>query len=142
MNLYRFMKNKVNYIDIILVIGLGVISTIIPFLNHFYNISSDGIYHLARFQSIADSLKDNLIPTTLNFKYVAHNSAIGVAINSLYPWLTGLIFIIPNLIFQNPIWGLGAGFLVLNIITILTTKSLIQYVSSNRLIIYTGIIIY
>lgn len=142
MNLYRFMKNKVNYIDIILVIGLGVISTIIPFLSHFYNISSDGIYHLARFQSIADSLKDNLIPTTLNFKYVAHNSAIGVAINSLYPWLTGLIFIIPNLIFQNPIWGLGAGFLVLNIITILTTKSLIQYVSSNRLIIYTGIIIY
>lgn len=142
MNFYRFLKNKVNYIDVILVFGLAIISTFIPFLSHFYNTSPDGIYHLARFQSIADSLKNNELPSNLNFKYISQNSAAGVAINSLYPWLTGLIFIIPNLLFQNPMWGLAAGFLVLNIITILTIKSLISYVSSNRLFIYTGIIIY
>ena len=142
MSLYGFLKNKVNYIDIMLIVALGVIATIVPFLSHFYNISTDGVYHLARFQSIADSLKDNSIPNTLNFKYVSQNSAIGVAINSLYPWLTGLIFIIPNLIFQNPIWGLAAGFLILNIITISTAKSLMSYISSSRIIIYTGVIIY
>lgn len=142
MNFYKFLKNKVNYIDVILVFSLAIISTIIPFLSHFYNTSPDGIYHLARFQSIADSLKNNELPNTLNFKYISQNSAAGVAINSLYPWLTGLIFIIPNLLFQNPMWGLATGFLVLNIITILTIKSLISYVSSNRLFIYTGIIIY
>ena len=142
MSLYGFLKNKVNYIDIMLIVVLGVIATIVPFLSHFYNISTDGVYHLARFQSIADSLKDNSIPNTLNFKYVSQNSAIGVAINSLYPWLTGLIFIIPNLIFQNPIWGLAAGFLLLNIITISTAKSLMSYISSNRIIIYTGVVIY
>lgn len=142
MDFYRFLKKKINYIDVILVFGLAIISTIIPFLSHFYNISPDGIYHLARFQSIADSLKNNELPNTLNFKYISQNSAAGVAINSLYPWLTGLIFIIPNLLFQNPMWGLAAGFLILNIITILTIKSLISYVSSNRLFIYTGIIIY
>ena len=142
MSLYGFLKNKVNYIDIMLIVVLGVIATIVPFLSHFYNISTDGVYHLARFQSIADSLKDNSIPNTLNFKYVSQNSAIGVAINSLYPWLTGLIFIIPNLIFQNPIWGLAAGFLLLNIITISTAKSLMSYISSSRIIIYTGVVIY
>lgn len=142
MDFYRFLKNKINYIDVIVVFGLAIISTIIPFLSHFYNISPDGIYHLARFQSIADSLKNNELPNTLNFKYISQNSAAGVAINSLYPWLTGLIFIIPNLLFQNPMWGLAAGFLILNIITILTIKSLISYVSSNRLFIYTGITIY
>nr|CCC56690.1 putative uncharacterized protein [Weissella thailandensis fsh4-2] len=142
MSLYGFLKNKVNYIDIMLIVALGVIATIVPFLSHFYNISTDGVYHLARFQSIADSLKDNSIPNTLNFKYVSQNSAIGVAINSLYPWLTGLIFIIPNLIFQNPIWGLAAGFLILNIITISTAKSLMSYISSSRIIIYTGVVIY
>lgn len=110
MSLYGFFKNKVNYIDIMLIVVLGIIATIVPFLSHFYNISTDGVYHLARFQSIADSLKDNLIPTTLNFKYVAHNSAIGVAINSLYPWLTGLIFIIPNLIFQKSHMGVSSWF--------------------------------
>lgn len=142
MSLYGFLKNKVNYINIMLIVALGVIATIVPFLSHFYNISTDGVYHLARFQSIADSLKDNSIPNTLNFKYVSQNSAIGVAINSLYPWLTGLIFIIPNLIFQNPIWGLAAGFLILNIITISTAKSLMSYISSSRIIIYTGVVIY
>lgn len=142
MSLYGFLKNKVNYIDIMLIVALGVIATIVPFLSHFYNISTDGVYHLARFQSIADSLKDNSITNTLNFKYVSQNSAIGVAINSLYPWLTGLIFIIPNLIFQNPIWGLAAGFLILNIITISTAKSLMSYISSSRIIIYTGVVIY
>ena len=142
MSLYGFLKNKVNYIDIMLIVVLGVIATIVPFLSHFYNISTDGVYHLARFQSIADSLKDNSIPNTLNFKYVSQNSAIGVAINSLYPWLTGLIFIIPNLIFQNPIWGLAAGFLLLNIITISTAQSLMSYISSRRIIIYTGVVIY
>ncbi|GEP75541.1 hypothetical protein [Weissella thailandensis] len=142
MSLYGFFKNKVNYIDIMLIVVLGIIATIVPFLSHFYNISTDGVYHLARFQSIADSLKDNSIPNTLNFKYVSQNSAIGVAINSLYPWLTGLIFIIPNLIFQNPIWGLAAGFLILNIITISTAKSLMSYISSSRIIIYTGVVIY
>ncbi len=142
MSLYGFLKNKVNYIDIMMIVVLGIIATIVPFLSHFYNISTDGVYHLARFQSIADSLKDNSIPNTLNFKYVSQNSAIGVAINSLYPWLTGLIFIIPNLIFQNPIWGLAAGFLILNIITISTAKSLMSYISSSRIIIYTGVVIY
>lgn len=142
MSLYGFFKNKVNYIDIMLIVVLGVIATIAPFLSHFYNISTDGVYHLAHFQSIADSLKDNSIPNTLNFKYVSQNSAIGVAINSLYPWLTGLIFIIPNLIFQNPIWGLAAGFLILNIVTISTAKSLMSYISSSRIIIYTGVVIY
>ncbi|WP_258088923.1 hypothetical protein [Weissella fangxianensis] len=71
MSLYGFFKNKVNYIDIMLIVVLGVIATIAPFLSHFYNISTDGVYHLARFQSIADSLKDNSIPNTLNFKYVS-----------------------------------------------------------------------
>ncbi|MFH7308153.1 hypothetical protein [Weissella paramesenteroides] len=142
MELSRFLRSKINYIDIILVIILAIIATFIPFLNHFYNISPDGIYHLSRFQSIADSLKNKEIPSILNFKYVSENSAVGVAINSLYPWLTGLIFIIPNLMFQNPMWGLAAGFLILNVITILTTRSLIRYISSDRLITYTGIIIY
>ena len=110
MSLYGFFKNKVNYIDIMLIVVLGIIATIVPFLSHFYNISTDGVYHLARFQSIADSLKDNSIPNTLNFKYVSQNSAIGVAINSLYPWLTGLIFIIPNLIFQKSHMGVSSWF--------------------------------
>jgi len=35
MSLYGFLKNKVNYIDIMLIVALGVIATIVPFLSHF-----------------------------------------------------------------------------------------------------------
>lgn len=136
------VEKKWLILDTLVILILGIISTVVPFTEHFFNVSVDGIYHFARFQQIADSLRIGEIPEVLNFKYVPGNSVPGVAINSAYPWITGLIFIIPNIIFHNPIWGLALGFLILNVITIISIKQLLSYISNNIWAIYSGVIIY
>lgn len=124
------------------VIFLAFLATFVPFLGHFFNISVDGIYHLSRFQQISDVLKSHNFPQVVNFKYISRNSFAGVAINSFYPWLTGLIFIIPNMLLHNPIWGLACGYFILNLITILSIGRLLSYLKLNSFSIFTGIIIY
>lgn len=136
----RFLQK--NIINFLIISFLAVISTFIPFLGHFYNVTMDGVYHFGRFQEIADSLKNLELPQIFNFKYVSVSSYEGVAINSFYPWLTGLIFIVPKILIINPMWAIAAGFFVLNLITIYSSKLLMQYISSNHLLIYTGVIIY
>ena len=138
------IKQKYNYIFefLLILICMSFISTYFAFSGHFFNISHDGIYHLGRLLNISDSLRNLNFPEVVNLTHISINSCTGVAINSFYPWLTGLIFIIPNLLFSNPMWSLFFGFFVLNFFTIVSIKSLLSYLTSNRLAVFTGIVIY
>ena len=137
------IKQKYNYIfEFLILICMSFISTYFAFSGHFFNISHDGIYHLGRLLNISDSLRNLNFPEVVNLTHISINSYAGVAINSFYPWLTGLIFIIPNLLFSNPMWSLFFGFFVLNFFTIVSIKSLLSYLTSNRLAVFTGIVIY
>ena len=140
-NLKRLGITKYS-LDILTILSLSFISTYVAFSGHFFNISHDGIYHLGRLLNISDSLRNLNFPEVVNLTHVSTNSYPGVAINSFYPWLTGLIFIIPNLLFSNPMWSLFFGFFVLNFFTIISIKSLLSYLTSNRLAVFTGIVIY
>lgn len=140
-NLKRLGITKYS-LDILTILLLSFISTYFAFSGHFFNISHDGIYHLGRFLNISDSLRNLNFPEVVNLTHISINSCTGVAINSFYPWLTGLIFIIPNLLFSNPMWSLFFGFFVLNFFTIVSIKSLLSYLTSNRLAVFTGIVIY
>lgn len=140
-NLKRVRITK-NSLDILTILLFSFISTYFAFPGHFFKISADGIYHLGRFLNISDSLRNLNFPEVVNLTHIPTNSYTGVAINSFYPWLTGLIFIIPNLLFSNPMWSLFFGFFVLNFFTIVSIKSLLSYLTSNRLAVFTGIVIY
>lgn len=137
------IKQKYNYIfEFLILICMSFISTYFAFSGHFFNISHDGVYHLGRFLNVADSFRNLNFPEVVNLTHVSTNSYPGVAINSFYPWLTGIIFIIPNLLFSNPIWALFLSFFILNIFTIISINSLLSYLTSNRLAVFTGIVIY
>lgn len=143
-NIFNFQvfKNRYHLTNFLILLCLALIASYVPFLGHFVNISHDGVYHLARFQQITEAFKAGEIPQVLNFKYVSPSSYSGVAINSFYPWITGLIFIIPNLIFHNPLWAIACGYVILNFITLLSIHQLLTYLKVNGLALYTGIIIY
>ncbi|WP_273714163.1 hypothetical protein [Leuconostoc mesenteroides] len=137
------IKQKYNYIfEFLILICMSFISTYFAFSGHFFNISHDGVYHLGRFLNVADSFRNLNFPEVVNLTHVSTNSYPGVAINSVYPWLTGIIFIIPNLLFSNPMWALFLSFFILNIFTIISINSLLSYLTSNRLAVFTGIVIY
>lgn len=137
------IKQKYNYIfEFLILICMSFISTYFAFSGHFFNISHDGVYHLGRFLNVADSFRNLNFPEVVNLTHVSTNSYPGVAINSFYPWLTGIIFIIPNLLFSNPMWALFLSFFILNIFTIISINSLLSYLTSNRLAVFTGIVIY
>lgn len=137
------IKQKYNYIfEFLILICMSFISTYFAFSGHFFNISHDGVYHLGRFLNVADSFRNFNFPEVVNLTHVPINSYPGVAINSFYPWLTGIIFIIPNLLFSNPMWALFLSFFILNIFTIISINSLLSYLTSNRLAVFTGIVIY
>ncbi|CAH1850353.1 glycosyltransferase family protein [Convivina praedatoris] len=139
------IKKKMVYyylLNFIFILSLAFLSTFIVFKGHFYNLSTDGLYHLSRFENIYQALKFRELPSLFNFSYVSVNSFAGVAINGMYPWLTGILFIIPRFIFNNPLMAFAGGFFLLNIITIINSNFLMSEITSNRFLIYTGTIIY
>lgn len=135
-------KNRHRLLNFCIFLCLALIATYPAFLGHFLNTSHDGIYHLGRLQQISDTLKEGKIPQVVNFNYISLNSYRGVAINSFYPWLTGLIFIVPYMILHNPMWALVCGFVILNFLTIFCIQKLLTYLNIHKLALYTGIIIY
>ncbi|MBS9337737.1 hypothetical protein [Fructobacillus parabroussonetiae] len=133
---------KKGLVDFILIIGLSIITVLPAFMGHYYNSSSDGFNHLDRFENIYEAFKSGHLPSLFNFQYAPSNSAPGAAVNGLYPWLPGLIFIIPRLIFSTPLQALAVGFLILNAITMFNARLLMSKLTSNRWLLWLGIILY
>ncbi|GAP02332.1 hypothetical protein FPFC_012120 [Fructobacillus pseudoficulneus] len=128
--------------DFVLIILFSFLAIVPAFAGKYYNLSIDGAFHLERFANVAASLKHGEWPSVFNFLYDPSNSQPGVAINSMYPWISGLIFIIPQVIIKNQLIALAIGFYILNAITMLNMKFLLQEFTNKKLYIWLGIIIY
>ncbi|MDD9138247.1 hypothetical protein H7198_01295 [Fructobacillus sp. CRL 2054] len=135
-------KVRLALINTIVIAAFATLSLLPAFIGHFYSLSFDGIFHLDRFASVSSSFKDGSLPTLFNFKYAPSNSQPGVAINAMYPWVSGLIFIIPSLLIKNQLLALAIGFFILNVITIVNIKALISFWTKKPLLIWLGVIVY
>lgn len=139
---YRQFLKKVWLVDLILIVLLAIIAVFPAFIGHYYNASSDGFNHLDRFENIYTALKEGHLPSLFNYAYTPSNGHAGVAMNGLYPWIPSLIFVLPRFIISDPITSLAVGFIILNILTMLTAKKLMEEVTDNRWAMWAGVIIY
>ncbi len=99
----------------------------------------DGQIHLIRFESIADAIRNKELPPIVNFMGFGN---VGEVFNGMYPWLSGLVFIIPRVLLSSPMHALFIGFYLLNILTILNTYLLVRKLSNNYYIRLIGVILY
>ena len=67
---------------------------------------------------------------------------VGEVFNGMYPWLAGLVFIIPRALLSSPMHALFIGFYLLNILTILNTYLLVRKLSNNYYIRLIGVVLY
>lgn len=118
---------------------LAFISTYPAFIGHTFKLTWDGQIHLIRFESIADAIKNKELPPIVNFMGYGN---VGEVFNGMYPWLSGLMFIIPRVLLNSPMHALFIGFYLLNILTILNTYLLVRKLSKNYYIRLIGIVLY
>lgn len=129
-------------LDVLLMLLLAVIAVIPAFTGHYYNASSDAFYHLDRFENIYQALKSGHLPSLFNFAYSPSNSRVGVAINAIYPWIPGLVFVLPRFLIADPIVALAVGFVILNLLTMLSARVLMKTLTKHDWLIWFGIILY
>ena len=118
---------------------LAFISTYPAFIGHFFKLTMDGQIHLIRFESVADAIKNKELPPIVNFMGYGN---VGEVFNGMYPWLSGLVFIIPRVLLSSPMHALFIGFYLLNILTILNVYLLVRKLSNNYYIRLIGVILY
>ena len=118
---------------------LAFISTYPAFIGHFFKLTMDGQIHLIRFESVADAIKNKELPPIVNFMGYGN---VGEVFNGMYPWLSGLVFIIPRVLVDSPMHALFISFYLLNIVTILNTYLLVRKLSKNYYIRLIGIVLY
>lgn len=134
-------RQKIVQNFLIFVIGIifSILITSWAFSGHFFKLTMDGYIHLERFKSIKESFAHNSLPPLVNFIGFGN---VGEVFTAMYPWLTGLIFIIPELIFSNPMHAFFFGFVLLNFLTILNSYLMTCYLTRNIWIRLTGVTIY
>lgn len=135
----HFTINLHHFTIFLVILGSSILSVVPAFTNHLFKLSFDGNIHLSRFESITQSLKHLVLPPPVNFIGLKHT---GLAMNGMYPWLSSTIFVIPKLLFENPILALMIGFTILNFITIFNTFLLAKFITPKRWLQLLGVIIY
>lgn len=131
-----FIQNSLIFVSGII---FSILITSWAFSDHFFKLTMDGYIHLERFKSIKEALENNSLPPLVNFIGFGN---VGEIFTAMYPWLTGVIFIIPELLFSNPMHALFFGFTLLNFLTIVNSYLMVRYLTKNIWIRLVGITIY
>lgn len=114
-----FSKNKIKYQSLLIGVFLlfcAFIATYPSFLNSYFKITMDGQIHFIRFEEIAQAFKARHFPPLVNFMGFGH---WGNAFTGMYPWISGLFFIIPRIVFTNPIHAIMIGYFLVNLFTLI-----------------------
>lgn len=118
----------------------AVLITVPNFFSHYFKLTLDGYVHLNRFQGgITDAIRQLQVPLPIN---MIGFSNVGAAFNSAYPWMAEWVFILPELIFNNPLHALFVGLVLLNFITALNAYFLMRKVANNQVIRILGAFLY
>ncbi|MFC4760728.1 hypothetical protein [Fructobacillus durionis] len=127
----------------LLIVVFAAFSLLPAFSQGYFNCSTDGFFHLNRFENVILALQNHHIPSMFNYLVApSYFSYPGVAISAMYPWIGGFTFIIPRLFISDPYTGLIWGFFLLNLLTIVNTFSLLKSLTNNYWMIWFGTIIY
>lgn len=132
------MHKKICNISLILLIAFLCTVIAINGKTPFY-IPGDGAIHLSRFEQVFQSLKNGAVPSEVSFIGPGHNLN---ALMSCYPWLGGLLFILPRFIFKNVVLSIAVGMFLINVLTVFNMYYLGKRLSSDYYAVYAGVIIY
>lgn len=120
-------------------LALAVVASYPSFIEGYFKLTMDGQIHLIKFEAIADSFRELKLPPLVNFMGYGN---IGMAFTGMYPWIAGMIFIIPRMLLSNPIHALFVGYFLLNLLTIVNTYALAQQITKNYYWRLLGVLIY
>lgn len=138
MNL-RNINYKKLLIICILFTTVGILSVLPAFYGGYLKVTFDGNVHLSRFESIYKAISAMKVPSSVNF--IGFNGMVA-AYNSFYPWLTGLLFIMPRFIINNQLHAWMAGFFVVNFLTMVNMFILSKKLTNNFSLQLLGTFIY
>ncbi|GAA2965653.1 hypothetical protein [Ligilactobacillus murinus] len=97
-------KRSVRKLGIVLIFVIcAILATYPAFIGGYFKGTTDGQIHFIRFEAITAALKNIEIPQLINFMGYQN---VGQAFNGMYPWISGLIFILPKLFISKPIYAL------------------------------------
>lgn len=94
----------------------------------YFKMTMDGQIHFIKFEAIAEAFKHFEMPPLVNFMGYGN---VGEAFTGMYPWVTGMIFILPKLLIQQPVYALFCGFFLLNLITMSNSYLLTSELTKN-----------
>jgi len=117
----------------------AVLATCPSFLNSYFKITMDGQIHLVRFEEIARAFKSGTFPSLVNFMGFDH---WGNAFTGMYPWISGLVFIIPQMIFSNPIYAIMVGYFFVNLFTLINAYLLTRELTEKLCWRLLGVVLY
>lgn len=137
-----FSKNKIKYQSLLIGVFLlfcAFIATYPSFLNSYFKITMDGQIHFIRFEEIAQAFKAGHFPPLVNFMGFGH---WGNAFTGMYPWISGLFFIIPRIVFTNPIHAIMIGYFLVNLFTLINAYFLSRELTKKYYWQLLGILLY
>ncbi|MCP9311941.1 hypothetical protein KBX31_01340 [Liquorilactobacillus satsumensis] len=141
----KFIKNVSNHLSLVKVVPafymlfFALMTTIPAFTKGMFKLNYDGQFHLARFQSIYEALAHGQLPPLVNLIGLSQH---GLAVNGMYPWLTGLIFVIPKFLTSNYLHALFLGFILLNLVTMASCYFLLKAIISKKWVRFLGVALY
>lgn len=133
------MRNKLlrdTFILIVLAFACTVIA--INGKTAFY-IPGDGSIHLSRYEQVFQSLKHGAVPSEVSFIIPGHSLS---AFMSCYPWLSGVMFVLPRFVLKNVVISIAVSFFIVNFLTAFNIYYLGKKLSSNKYGIFLGVVIY
>lgn len=120
--------------------SLFAILAVLPaFADGHMKLPFDGNVHLSRFESIYEALANRSIPSDINFIGFKGGST---AYNSLYPWITGLIFVLPRFIIQNRLHAIMLGYFAINMLAMINMYLLTRELTNKIILRFLGVLLY
>lgn len=107
---------------------MAFLATYPAFTAGYFKMTMDGQIHFIKFEAIAEAFKHFEMPPLVNFMGYGN---VGEAFTGMYPWVTGMIFILPKLLIQQPVYALFCGFFLLNLITMSNSYLLTSELTKN-----------
>lgn len=118
---------------------MAFLATYPAFTAGYFKMTMDGQIHFIKFEAIAEAFKHFEMPPLVNFMGYGN---VGEIFTGMYPWVTGMIFILPKLLIQQPVYALFCGFFLLNLITMSNSYLLTSELTKNLYWRMLGVILY
>lgn len=136
---FWYSVSQRNLFWIFVLLGLALLATAPGFILTDFKFSWDGSVHAARLEQIYLALKHGSLPAPVSFIGLSHTLS---AMESMYPWLSALVLVLPRFIFSNPEHAWGVGFFLINLFTVINAFFLSKNFTKNKFYQILGVAVY